>query len=223
MRRLFDAIRRPVAIIRITPSMKADLRWWDTFLKTWNGLKLIRHDHSRPIWHIWTDASGSLGLGGFILQHPNQLHSVQEAFSTRIATRHRHKDIQFKEMKAVLYAIRLWLPRLRGARLILHCDNNACIYGLRKLSIRGPAMAPLRDIAIILASSDVILTPSWISTKENDLADGLSRFRFEKIANEYSQLRILATSPPAKGKTHPIFGTSRPHGPERQRDFFGGG
>ena len=202
--------------------MRADLLWWDTFLKTWNGLRLIRHEHSRPVWHIWTDASGKLGLDGFILERPDQLHSVQEAFSTRISSRHSHKDIQFKEMKAVLYAIRLWLPRLQGTKIVLHCDNSACIYGLRKLSIRGPAMAPLRDIAMILATSDIILTPSWISTKENELADSLSRFRLRKIANEYPQLMIRATSQAARAETHQNLGTNKPIYPERRRDSFGG-
>lgn len=113
LRRLFDAIRRPVAVVRISFAMKADLRWWQTYLEAWNGVQLLRTVASRHTWHIWTDASGKLGMGGYILEHPDLLQSVQEAFSFRIPTRHRRKDIQFKEMKAVLHAIRLWLQRLK--------------------------------------------------------------------------------------------------------------
>ena len=105
LRRLFDALRTPKPWHRISPAMKADLQWWQAFLDDWNCLKLIDHLDSRPTFHIWTDASGRLGMGGYILQHLSE--PVQEAFSIRLATRHRRKDIQFKEMKAVYEAIQL--------------------------------------------------------------------------------------------------------------------
>ena len=193
LRRLFDALRKPIAVHRITPGMKADLLWWSTYLDDWDSLKLLRHLDSRPTWHIWTDASGRLGMGGYIREHASQ--PVMEAFSIRLATRHRRKDIQFKEMKAVQQAIQLWLPRLRGSKLVLYCDNDACVYGLQKLSIRGPAMAPLRDIAMLLARNDIHLVPTWIPTKANQLADDLSRFRYRKIADENPQLRYPPITP----------------------------
>ena len=194
LRRLFDALRKSQSFYRITPAMKADLLWWQAFLDDWDGLKLLRQLDSRPTFHIWTDASGRLGRGGYILQHLSE--PVQEAFSIRIATRHRRKDIQFKEMKAVCHAIQLWLVGLRGSKLILYCDNDACVHGLNKLSIRGPAMAPLRDIAMLLAKNDIHLVPTWIPTKANELADDLSRFRLRRVADMHPQLRHLATSQP---------------------------
>ena len=193
LRRLFDALRKPIAVHRVTPAMRADLLWWSTYLDDWDGHKLLRHLDSRPTWHIWTDASGRLGMGGYIREHASQ--PVMEAFSIRLATRHRRKDIQFKEMKAVQQAIQLWLPRLRGSKLILYCDNDACVYGLQKLSIRGPAMAPLRDIAMLLVRNDIHLVPTWIPTKANQLADDLSRFRYRKIADENPQLRYPPIAP----------------------------
>ena len=51
---------------RITTDMRADLLWWQTFLDQWDGLKLLRHLDSRPTWHIWTDASGRHGMGGYM-------------------------------------------------------------------------------------------------------------------------------------------------------------
>ena len=183
LRRLFDALRRPSAVHRITANMKADLLWWSTYLDDWDGHELLRHLDSRPTWKIWTDASGKHGMEGYIQEHTSQ--SVLEAFSIRLATRHRRKDIQFKEMKAVHQAIQLWLARLRGSKLILYCDNDACVHGLQKLSIQGPAMAPLRDIAMLLVKNDIHLVPIWIPTRANQLADDLSRFRYRKIADAY--------------------------------------
>ena len=130
LRRLFDALRTPTAVHRITTDMKADLLWWNTFLDDWDGLKLLDHLDSRPKWHIWTDASGRHRMGGYIREYLSQ--PVLEAFSVRLATRHRRKDIQLKEMKAVQQAIQLWLARLRFSKLILYCDNDACVHGLQK-------------------------------------------------------------------------------------------
>ena len=41
LRRLFDALRRPVRLHRITSDMRADLQWWLAFLDDWDGLKLV--------------------------------------------------------------------------------------------------------------------------------------------------------------------------------------
>ena len=68
LRRLFDAIRRPVAMIRITKAMKADLLQQKAFLKDWNSVSLLRHIADRQTRHIWTDASGKFGLGGYMLE-----------------------------------------------------------------------------------------------------------------------------------------------------------
>ena len=193
LRRLFDALRTPKPWHRITPAMKADLQWWQDFLIDRDGLKLLKHLDSRPTCYIWTDASGRLGMGGYILHDLSD--PVQEAFSIRLATRYRRKDIQFKEMKAVYHAIQLWLVRLRGSKLVLYCDNDACVHGLQKLSIRGSAMAPLRDIAMLLVKNDIHLVPTWIPTRANELADDLSRLRYQKIADTYPQLRYPPITP----------------------------
>ena len=41
----------------------------------------------RPIYHIWTDASGNIGLGGYILDDPPMLTAVKEAFSILLSSR----------------------------------------------------------------------------------------------------------------------------------------
>ena len=158
LRRLFDAIRRPVAMIRTTRAIKADLLWWKAFLKDWNGISLPQKVADRQIKHIWTDASGKSGLGGYMLDQPDS--TVYDVFSTRVATRHIRKDIQFQEMQAVNYALHLWLDQLRGRKVFLYCDNEACVHGLSKLSIRGLAMGPLRQIAMTMTEYDILLVPT---------------------------------------------------------------
>ena len=192
LRRLFDVIRRSMTIIRLFIDIKADLLWWKIFLKDWNDLKLLRNVVSRRSWYIWTNISGKLGIGGYILKHSNLLSHVQNVFSTRVTSRHTRKDIQFKEMAVILYAIRVWVNRLSDTRLILHCDNENCVHELRKSFIRGPAMISLRTIAMLIVSHDILLISIWIPTKANELTDDLSRFRYRKIADKYPQLNHLS-------------------------------
>ena len=95
LRRLFRVLSYTshISIIRIDSSMKADLTWWNTFLIHWNGIKLLRLTVDRKHCCIWTDASGSHGMGGYFLNHPSELPYVQHVFSRHLPTRDRLKDI----------------------------------------------------------------------------------------------------------------------------------
>ena len=63
LRRLFDALKRNT---HITSEMRRDLMWWNKFLPSWNRVRIL--SGQRPEYHIWTDASGRWGMGGYILQ-----------------------------------------------------------------------------------------------------------------------------------------------------------
>ena len=125
-------------------------------------------------------------------------------------------------MQVVNHALHLWLDQLRGMRVALYCDNDACVHGLSKLSIRGLAMAPLRQIATTIAEYDILLCPTWIPTQANQPADDLSRFRYRKIADIYPQLRHLNTPPPPRAGTHQNHGTVKSRCRERPHAFSGG-
>ena len=91
---------------------------------------------------------------------------------------------------AILIALRYWRPKLAGARVYIYCDNQAVVAGVNHTSIRGQAMGPLRDIVLILTFEDILLHARWIPTKENCLADALSRRRLQSTADMFPQLNI---------------------------------
>jgi hypothetical protein len=169
---------------RLTADMKADLRWWQRFLPSWNGIAIIHP--ARETLPLWTDASGNEGLGGYYL--PTDTAPLKEltwssAFSKPHPRHHRHKHINYKEMLAILTAFRLWLPKFSSKHIAIHTDNTAVYHGLNKRSIRGPAMEPLREITLLAALHDITFFAHWIPTSENILADLLSRRQFAKIAD----------------------------------------
>ena len=55
-------------------------------------------------------------------------------------------------------------------------------------------MQPLRRIAMLCAEHDIEVQAHWIYTKQNSLADMLSRGQYTKIANKYPSLQIAQTT-----------------------------
>ena len=195
LRRLFNSKIGPARLfIHINSHIKADLLWWHHFLPLWNGIHII--SPSRPLLRLWTDASGDFGIGAYILQGGQTTHTLpaEQVVSERYTTRLRAKHINEKEMTAILHAIWRWLPMCKGAHLLLYCDSFAVMSGVKKTSIRGGAMHPLRNIAMMAAIYDIEIEPHWLSTKENFLADWLSRGLFGKIADNYPNLQGISSN-----------------------------
>ena len=121
---------------RLSSDAMTDLRWWHTFLPSWNGITLIRL--VRHEIRVWTDASGTKGLGGYYL-HPSDDPLPQQwkaltwntAYSKPIPRHQRQKDINYKEMLAVLAALRSWKTAIAGRKVVLHTDNTAVFHGFR--------------------------------------------------------------------------------------------
>ncbi len=222
LRRLFDALRLPIHSHRITTAMEADLRWWKSCLSGWNGVRLLRSTAARSSAHIWTDASGKFGLGGYLIPSPHSDPRPDFTSSRHVPTRVKRKRIQFKEMLAVKIALSLWLDSLRGTHVLLYCDNFPVCRGIEKSTIHGEAMAPLRHIALLQAKHDILITVTWIPTNLNMLADMLSRFQYYRISQLHPQLSSVRATKNISSETPPRTGTSKPLSVYRRRATSGG-
>lgn len=196
LRRLFNALSKYQKVYHLSADMRADLAWWDKFLPQWNGIKMLQRIETRRRIDLWTDASGLFGMGGYYLNENELVPPTAQAFSIRLHTRLRNKHITVKEMMAVLHALQLWAHEFEGARLIIHGDNTGVVNGLQNLSIRGPALSPLREIAMILALRQITIESLWLSSEENLLADILSRGQWAKLADEYKHLQEIIPNAP---------------------------
>lgn len=87
----------PYRYAKITKHARRDMLWWVIFLHHWSRISIIQM--SRPTHQVWTDASGTKGIGSI---YGDQL------FATRVPRRHRKKHINWKEMFAILHALLLW-------------------------------------------------------------------------------------------------------------------
>ena len=144
----------------------------------------------RDIVTLWSDAAGTKGLGAFYTSGIGQQPEPDAAFSISLPsyiTRAR-EHINTKEMRAVEQALLYWGRQWRGSKVIMHVDNRAVAHGLENQTIRGAPMDVLRRCLLLAAEYDLDLEARWIPTRENALADALSRFDYDRIANLASQL-----------------------------------
>ncbi|KAF7378022.1 Integrase/recombinase xerD [Mycena sanguinolenta] len=129
LRGLYDfetAFSSPFSRRRLPNAARRDIAWWATFALEWNGIRLI-HPQRRTM-HVYTDASGSKGIGGYF---------GTQWFSVRCPRRYRKQHIQVKEMLAVVHAVLCWGDDFCGTHVVFHIDNEAVYNSLVNFSIRS--------------------------------------------------------------------------------------
>lgn len=99
-------------------------------------------------------------------------------------------------MMVVLHALQLWTGKFKSAQVIVHRDNTGVVNSLQNLSIRGPALEPLRKIAMILALHDIVIESQWLPSEKNLLADILSRGQWTKLADNEKHLQAVFPNAP---------------------------
>ena len=173
---------------RISREAKKDLAWWSQTLAGIPERSIVRR--KRETISTWTDAATTKWLGAFYTTESQSIAQPDSAFSILLSTsRGQTKEhINTLEMRAVEQALLYWGPAWKGKRVVMHIDNQAVAYGLANRTIRGASMDVLRRCLLLATEYDLELETEWISTKENALADALSRLDYQAITNMAPQL-----------------------------------
>ena len=178
MRRMFELLggaRRPYHHIRLNLSFRSDLLWWDCFLSSWNGCRMIPADQAQAL-HIWTDASGHYGCGAF---DPTTKRWIQLAWPSSYsdeALRLGGESITLKELFPVVLACAVWGRDFANSGVIVHCDNLGAVSLVNSGYSRvSHIMQLLRCLFFIRAYYQIDLGATHIPGVENTLADAISR------------------------------------------------
>jgi len=173
---------------RISGEGRKDLAWWAEVLS--GAPEWFIATHARETIFIWTDAASSKGLGAFYTMNTQLTPQPESAFSILLLTSQTHarEHINTLEMRAVEQAILYWGKVWRSKRVAIHIDNRAVAHGLAKCTIRGASMQVFRRCGLLTAEHHLELETQWISTKENALADALSRLDTQRITDMAPQL-----------------------------------
>jgi hypothetical protein len=166
---------------------------WKLFLEQWNGISFFYDIERTPAnsMQLYTDASSTLGFGGFFNGHwfcdrwPDDLPSEQD------------KDISMalRELYPIVVAAILWGHNWSTKRILFYCDNLATVNIIKKgrskvLSI----MKLMRQLTWCSARYNFGIYSEFLPGKTNKIADALSRFQMNKF-------RSLA--PQADRQPHP--------------------
>jgi ribonuclease HI len=150
--------------VRLSRQALRDLRWWR---------KVGAADVSRAIWRaptdrtLHTDAS-RLAWGGVL----DGTVPAQGMWRGRDRGRH----INYLELMAVYLSLQRFEGELQGASVLLWEDNTTVVHVLTSRTSRSPElMHLLRKVWRLLDTAGIQLTVRWIASKDNALADALSR------------------------------------------------
>ena len=173
--------------IHLNSEARADIRWWNSFLPSWNGISMF----ISPEWNdaesiqLFTDASGSFGFDVYFngawfrgdLQPHQQLPK---------------RSIQWQELFAIVAAALTWGHLLEGQRIKFHCDNLPIVQAWTNQFSKHPGvMELLRTLFFIAAQHSFTVSLVHLTGRLNCIADALSRnqiSRFFSLAPQANQL-----------------------------------
>ena len=182
LRRMLDLLHSTKArpgsnsIIRLNLGCRADMAWWKEFVSTWNGVSFLYPPQHLPHIEMTSDASGGWGCGAWCGNRWFQVQWDDRSCDLSIAC---------KELIPILLACAAWGHEWQGHRVTCHCDNQVVVAGLRSRSSKDKSvMHLLRCLVFIEAHFNCYLSPEYIGTSQNDLADDLSRNRLSSFLSK---------------------------------------
>ena len=102
------------------------------------------------------------------------------AFAVPVSTT---SHINMHELEAILLAVKVWGTYWSQSQLILYTDSTTAFDGLNHRTLKGAGNPTLRKILLLAAEYDITIQPRWLPSKDNGLADALSRFSEPTIAD----------------------------------------
>ena len=181
LRRLIDltiGVRSPKFSIRLTRSVKEDLKVWLSFLAQYNRKSLFLPD----VWNnsdklsLYTDASGAIGFGA-IFGNNWCYGSWQDNWIG--------KNIAILEFYPIVLSLILWGDQLCNQCVLFFTDNEALVHVINKQSCRDPSLMSFVRKLVSICLQYILFKAKHIPGVHNTLADCLSRLQvasFKKMA-----------------------------------------
>jgi hypothetical protein len=171
---------------RLSSCFHKDLRWWQSFLRHYNGVSLIPSLKWSLPDHIFSTDACLTGCGG--LAGDLYFHTKFPKFILK-----EEWPIHKLEMITIMVAVRLWEHKWKGMNITVFCDNEAVVAVLNSGKTKDSLLATcVREIWLCTARGEFQLRAVHLSTSANRLADCLSRWHLNQSAEK--QFRQLTNS-----------------------------
>ena len=144
------------------------------------------YTHTRTT-RVYSDASGAPSLGwGYV-----SLKSFRAGiFGPPMCDWH----IDILELLALLYGVQAHAESWRGCIVPLYCDNEAVVGWVKRgrakaatLERRLIANSILRELFALSLQYDFLFELTWLASKENEMADALSRGDYARFCTTYAE------------------------------------
>ena len=178
LRSLIDlqkSLRRPSHYIRLPKHVLLDIRYFIHWSMSFNGVTFFPSmEKATPQTSVYTDASLSAGAA---YHNGDFTYSFWAADMPLIAAEH----IYIKELGAILLAFRRWCNSWKYRTVHVFTDNKGAEWALRKGRTRNcNANNILKEILWISAWCNINILVHYVTSKNNRIADALSRIDDEQ-------------------------------------------
>ena len=147
-----------------------DVWWWSRFMNTFDGKTMMPDvNWKAPDVKITTDsclsACGGWAQGDYFhIQYPKELITDPSIAINEL------------ECVAIVVALKIWAPKLKGLNLLLHCDNKSTVDVINHGHASNKfTQKCLREIVWICAQNNMWIKVKFIPGVTNRYADLLSR------------------------------------------------
>ena len=178
LRRLIDLSTKVSSLnhhIDLNSEARADISWWLDLLPEWQGTNKIQAEVTTAASiSLYTDASGSLGMGAVF---------GSEWLSCKWPQRFKEiDDINYKELFAIVAAVITWAEKLQNKQILLYTDNqNIANVWKKGYSLSKPIMKLVRNFFLFTARHNINILMNHIPGHFNRSADLLSRLQVNKF------------------------------------------
>lgn len=174
LRRLIDltiGIRAQHYSIRLTSSVKEDLKVWSTFFTEFNN-KSFFLDEKWSTSHklsLYTDAAGALGFGAIF--DNSWCYGTWPIEWTSF-------NIAILEFYPIILSLYLWGEELQNKSILFFTDNEALVHVINKQSCREKTlMSFVRKMVSVCLKRNIMFRAKHIPGVKNTMADALSRLQ----------------------------------------------
>ena len=176
--------------VKLGLAAREDLKWWANFTEPLNGKKkIIYREYELPI-------VSDFSFKGFAIYKGEEWLAGSWDDSLKLDNDHcnhiisspswdHYSKTNIYELWPIISGLQVWYPELKGKSVSIFTDNTQVYHMVRKgTSSNKTCMQWLREIFWICKIYQIRLVPYYINTKNNLVADTLSRILYIKVEVE---------------------------------------
>lgn len=177
---LAKSVKKLHDMVKLDAGCRSELRFWSILLDEWNGISFFYNENleSSIALKLYTDAAPSVGFGGFFNNQwfadkwPKELSSLPANVTSTA----------LMEMYPIVIACLLWGNQWSRKQILFFCDSEAAVSIVNK----GRSSVPfinrfVRRLVWVSVMNNFIIRAVYIPGLDNQIADSLSRFKFQKF------------------------------------------